>query len=219
MVLGVHPKNIMFPCVPSFAHEFPLGIGGNWLFGCVCVCMSICGYLHVDTCIQKTMHTHTRTHIRTSDREGERERGREGGREGETHECVTYPHIYISTYLSTYLSIHLSCVLSIPSALSILSILLIYYPFYWFDPILNFIYLCLSVSNPSSLSIYQSTHPSINPPIHPSIIYRFIIVHLFMRACRHLHLQGWSTFSHPRTAVKLLPCAWEEKSWWHSAWW
>ena len=29
MVLGVHPKNIMFPCVPSFAHEFPLGIGGN----------------------------------------------------------------------------------------------------------------------------------------------------------------------------------------------
>ena len=181
---------------------------------CVCVCMSICGYLHVDTCIQKTMHTHTHTH--TNKRQGERERGREG----ERHECV-----YISTYLHIDLSIHLSIHPSIMCFIySVCFIYSIYssnllYPFYWFDPILNFIYLCLSVSNPSSLSIYQSTHPSINPPIHPSIIYRFIIVHLFMRACRHLHLQGWSTFSHPRTAVKLLPCAWEEKSWWHSAWW
>ena len=191
---------------------------GNWrqliLWVCVCVCMSICGYLHVDTCIQKTMHTHTHTH--TNKRQGERERGREG----ERHECV-----YISTYLHIDLSIHLSIHPSIMCFIySVCFIYSIYssnllYPFYWFDPILNFIYLCLSVSNPSSLSIYQSTHPSINPPIHPSIIYRFIIVHLFMRACRHLHLQGWSTFSHPRTAVKLLPCAWEEKSWWHSAWW
>ena len=183
----------------------------------VCVCLHV--YLWLSTCRYLYTEDYAHAHTHTYEQATGRERGREGGREGETHECVTYPHIYISTYLSTYLSIHLSCVLSIPSALSILSILLIYYPFYWFDPILNFIYLCLSVSNPSSLSIYQSTHPSINPPIHPSIIYRFIIVHLFMRACRHLHLQGWSTFSHPRTAVKLLPCAWEEKSWWHSAWW
>ena len=139
MVLGVHPKNIMFPCVPSFAHEFPLGIGGNWFFGCVCVCMSICGYLHVDTCIQKTMHTHTHTH--TNKRQGERERGREG----ERHECV-----YISTYLHIDLSIHLSIHPSIMCFIySVCFIYSIYssnllYPFYWFDPILNF-YLSLSL--------------------------------------------------------------------------
>ena len=198
-----------------------------WVGVCVCVCLHV--YLWLSTCrylyTEDYAHARTHTHIRTSERGRERERERESGRgrgrgrgrerERERHECV-----YISTYLHIDLSIHPSIMCFIFSVCFIYSIYSsnLLYPFYWLDPILNFIYICLSVSNPSSLSIYQSTHPSINPPIHPSIIYMLIIVHLFMCTCRHLHLQGWSTFSHPRT-VKLLPCAWEEKSWWHSVWW
>ena len=158
---------------------------GNWrqliLWVCVCVCLHV--YLWLSTCryLYTEDYAHAHTHIRTSDRERERE----GGRERDTN-VFTYPHIYISTYLSTYLSIHLSCVLSILSALSILSILLIYYT-HSIDLTLFWI-LSISVSLSRIHLVYQSINPPIPLSTHPSIHLSSIGSSLFIYLCAHVDI-------------------------------